>query len=100
LAILQCNQEYQIADIILKWKRRFGFKIYDLDSLIPPQQMDNLYKQATGAISKSMHEIKEGQHNSSWANDIKEYGYMKPLTEEGSIYPYYQAVREFVISNS
>lgn len=43
------------------------------DELIPPVQMERLYKAATNASFKSQYHVHHGTHNDTWQQDFEEY---------------------------
>mmetsp|Transcript_10006 Transcript_10006/g.8530 ORF Transcript_10006/g.8530 Transcript_10006/m.8530 type:complete len:181 (-) Transcript_10006:109-651(-) len=43
------------------------------DELIPPKQMDTLFKAAEKAIFKERFEVQDGGHNDTWAREIEQY---------------------------
>mmetsp|Transcript_22078 Transcript_22078/g.19650 ORF Transcript_22078/g.19650 Transcript_22078/m.19650 type:complete len:108 (+) Transcript_22078:595-918(+) len=64
------------------------------DSLIPPEQMDRLFKEA-GSEKKQMYKVKNGEHNDTWAVCVRQGRYLS----EGSLgqkLEYYEKIKQFL----
>ena len=69
--------------------------IFEIDSLIPPQQMDRLYHATEKSKDRQMHKIEDGDHNDTWCVDIRGENPFS-LENKGKKFKYFTVIRDFI----